>query len=84
MTYINVGANTSDGMPILTKKALKTYMVATPEIVIFYSTVALGPEAGKTFRGNDLPQGYKLSVCGPDPMSKRVWYATVTDNGKVS
>lgn len=82
MSYINVGAQIN-GLDAKTKKALREAMGSAPDMVTFYATAALGPDCGKAFTGDNLPVGDKLSVVGPDPFSKRTWYATVSD-GKVS
>lgn len=84
MTYINVGANVNGNVPIKTKASLRLLMVTMPEIVSFYGTSEMGPYGKSVFMGDNLPKGYKLQVVGPDPYTKRVWYATVMDNGKVS
>lgn len=80
MSYINVGAEIN-GVPAKTKKALKEAMQSAPETVVFYSTSDFTTGA---WYGHHLPKDDKLQVVGPDPYTKRVWYATVTDNGKVS
>jgi hypothetical protein len=83
MTYINVGAKidteTGDGtVPqyAKSKTALRTALKDNPSAVLFESTEALGPNEGKTFRGDEIPQGVRLQVCGPDPYTSRKWYAT--------
>lgn len=84
MTYINVGASKITGERIRTKKALKEYFATAPGSIVFDVTSPLGPMGGQIIYGNELPKGYKLQVVGPDPYTKRVWYATVTDTGKVT
>lgn len=84
MSYINVGARDGKGMRVKTKKALKELMSTAPSTVRFDVTAGIGPAAGDFFTGDKIPGGYNLSVVGPDPYTKRVWYATVTDTGKVT
>jgi hypothetical protein len=84
MSHINFGTRLTNGVAILTKKALKAHMTANPEKVEFYSTEWLGANAGKVFTGDSLPRGDKLSVVGPDPERSRKWYGTVESNGKVT
>lgn len=79
MSYINVGARVA-GNTKPTKKALKDALKSDPTTVTFYTTDAFGPWYSKTFRGDDIPAGFKLSVVGPDPYRERTWYATVEPN----
>ena len=75
MAYINGGVRN-----LRTKKSLKDAVKADPTAVTFYSTGMFGDQ----FNGpvSDLPVGATLTVVGPDPYSKRDWYASVTRNGK--
>lgn len=87
MTYINVGAYVGETRPEnrpKTKKALKEAIAAGTEIVRFDKTAIDFDGAGYLVTG-DLTWGTKLSVVGPDPYTKRDWYATVEllANGKV-
>lgn len=82
MAYINVGAYI-DGKRPKSKTALKTALKDAPETVRFDCTAAVGPDAGRSdIMGNDLPAGDTLTVCGPDPYTKRSWYASVSLNSK--
>lgn len=80
--YIACRALTKDGMPILTKKALRSYVadgdvrfarlfsIVTPSLEGY--TVAPRPEI-------------TITVAGPDPETDRRWYANVrvTPTGKI-
>jgi hypothetical protein len=76
MEYVNVGAATRNGVAFPTKKALKTALKEDPSEVLFTPTSTLGPWSGQMC-GDDLPRGYTLSVCGPDPHTHRAWFASV-------
>jgi hypothetical protein len=83
VTYINVGAKidtVTDGgteaVYVRTKTALRTALRDNPSAVLFESTEAIGGNAGATFRGDEIPEGVRLQVCGPDPYTSRKWYAT--------
>lgn len=75
--YQSVGVFTTDGMPILTKKALKAY-VADGDVRFYRLFSVVEPHMeGYTV----VPtHGVKLSVVGPDPYTNRKWYATVEVN----
>ncbi len=89
MSYINVGAKITDGYGVTndcpTKKALKAALASMPDSVQFYGTSPMGPQHFATPATiASLPQGYTLTVVGPDPYNKRTWYASVTVvNGKI-
>lgn len=87
MTYINVGAEWSKtGRPIPTKTALRSAIAAEPSSVVFYSTALMGKQVNGTALDIVAEHGpsIALSVVGPDPYTKRSWYATVTfKNGAV-
>ena len=59
-----------------TKKALKEAMRDDPASVVFDPTAAFGTQ--EFIRGDDVPSGVVLVVVGPDPYTKRTWYANVT------
>lgn len=69
-TYVNVGARVNGERP-KSKKALKDALANAPHTVVFDNT---GP--GGTYVTPDA--SLILSVCGPDPYTKRVWYGNVT------
>lgn len=73
--YVNVGCSIQ-GTRIPTKKALRDALKATPADVAFDGTSFMGPQFSG--RGTEIPEGFTLQVCGPDPYSKRSWYASVT------
>lgn len=75
MTYVNVGALSRDGVRYPSKKALREALKADPSEVIFDPTSILGPIT-ESICGDSIPQGVKLSVCGPDPYESRKWFAT--------
>lgn len=80
MGYVNCGAYVNGTRP-KTKKALKEAMANDPSHVRFDSTSMFD---NLHCTGVGIPEGTTLSVVGPDPYTKRSWYATVTDKGKVS
>lgn len=82
MAYVNVGAEYSaNGRAIPTKSALKQALKTDPFSVTFYGTSPFTPFTGDC---TSIPQGTTLTVVGPDPYTKRSWYASVTvKNGKV-
>ena len=84
MTYMNVGAYV-DGVRPKSKKALKEALAANPASVTFDGTSPMGPQHDD-LSGTCVPEELILSVVGPDPFTKRSWYATVRWNvqtGKV-
>jgi hypothetical protein len=82
MGYINVGAWVNGERP-RTKAALKRAMKDRPSSV-WFDVTSMFHNGPNMYKGSELPQGDKLSVCGPDPYSDRAWFATVTDQGRVS
>lgn len=84
MGYVNCGAFIG-GRRAPSKKALKEAVRDCPERVTFDSTAFMGPRAGDTITcdAGDIG-GNTLSVCGPDPYTRRVFYANVAvRNGKI-
>ena len=79
MAYINGGV-LINGTPIATKTALKRAAATDPAGVQFYST----SELGGRFEGplSEIPAGITLSVVGPDPYTRRTWYASITRTGQ--
>jgi hypothetical protein len=75
MSYINVGQHGAT-----TKKALQAAIVDDPASVQLYGTSDLGPQfEGET--AADCPEGVTLLVVGPDPYGRRLWYATIENQG---
>jgi hypothetical protein len=75
MAFINVGQRNAT-----TKKALREAIVDDPASVLLYGTSPLGAQfEGET--AADCPEGVKLQVVGPDPYSRRNWYATIENRG---
>ena len=58
-----------------TKKSLASAVKADPSKVRFQCT----SEYGTVFNGavSDMPKGATLSVVGPNPFTKRDWYASI-------
>lgn len=79
--YVNVGARRDDGRRFPSKKALKDALRCDPATVTFDVT-SLFHTGPSHYRANDLPQGIKFSVVGPDPFNNRRWYANVERNGE--
>lgn len=78
MAFVNVGASVNGERP-LTKKALREALRDNPESVYFDSTALMGPRAGEIVMATPRDIGVdKLSVVGPDPYTRRTWYATVS------
>jgi hypothetical protein len=77
--YINVGVQAPHNK---SKKALKEAIASNPEAVVFYGTTEFG--IGPTYdgHGDTIPEGVSLSVVGPDPYTKRNWYAQVVNTPK--
>lgn len=75
MSYIQVGATDRlTGNWIPTKKALKTALSQDPGSVVFDATSPFAPWHGSV---DMLTEGTTLSVIGPDPYNRRVWYASI-------
>lgn len=58
-----------------TKKRLKEVAASMPTQVEFYDTSQIDPN--DIIRLDQLATDVKLSVVGPDPFTKRTWYATI-------
>lgn len=80
MAYVNVGAKVNGVRP-KTKKALREALKADPRSVTFDNTSPMGPQL-VGINGANVPVEFSLQVTGPDPFTKRNWYATVK-NGPV-
>jgi hypothetical protein len=94
--FVNVGAVDHRGKRIPTKKALKEIVAKVVTAKTFEDGVMFDQtsmmQSGR-IPGNatvqdlmNAPAGTELQVVGPDPYSKRNWYATVKvdRNGKVT
>lgn len=67
--------------PKKTKTALKKAIKDEPDQVYLYCTSFTGGWCGLA---SDLPEGTQFNVVGPDPHTKRDWYANVTkSDGKL-
>jgi hypothetical protein len=75
MTHLQGGAESRGGSKFQTKKSLKELVQSEPTAVMLYSTGLGGPQ----FNGNAtrLEAGQEFLVVGPDPYTKRNWYATI-------
>jgi hypothetical protein len=73
--HIQGGADFTSQNGKKTKTALKAAINIDPGAVHLYATSNMGPQ----FRGPaaDLPDDAEFVVVGPDPYTKRDWYATV-------
>lgn len=58
-----------------TKKALREALAADPASVLLEDTSLVTKP--RHFRGNEVPEGERIAICGPDPHHRRIWYATV-------
>ena len=79
--------NGSPNLKRKTKSALKKAIAEDPTSVHLYDTTAPMFKSAPKFTGaaNELPEDVTFNVVGPDPYTKRDWYATVTRKGdKVS
>lgn len=82
MSYVNTGALVNGRRPA-TKAALKAALKDAPDTVEFDSTALMGPRAGETLTVATLGTD-TASVTGPDPYTRRDWYASVSvRDGKV-
>jgi hypothetical protein len=77
MGYINCGVSDNYGR-IKTKKHLKEHAVKNPELTYLDSTAMVGDSYNGSLA--DAPDG-NYSVVGPDPYTKRSWYATIAKRG---
>jgi hypothetical protein len=59
-----------------TKAGLKKAVKEQPDRVMLYATSSMGPQFSDT--ADKLPEGTVFTVVGPDPYSKRDWYANVS------
>jgi hypothetical protein len=75
MTFLNVGAQI-DNHDAPSKKALKIALAEAPERVSFYTTAGFF-DGEQSFDGEHVPEGVFLQVTGPNPYTKRNFYATV-------
>lgn len=63
-----------------TKTALKEAIKADSSKVYLYDTSAFGSKFSSP--ASDLPEGVVFNVVGPDPFTRRDWYASVYRNTK--
>lgn len=74
MTFYNCGAS-FDGKRVPSKKRLRELLKDSPVDVYFDGTSLFDSVQG--YRGNEVPDGLKLTVVLPDPFKDRRYYATV-------
>ena len=79
MPTINTGAFI-DGRRAPSKRAIKIALAVHPERVLFDPTSPFNDPA--PIRGDQIPAGVSLTVVGPDPFTKRSFYATVQLNAR--
>lgn len=77
MPFVDVGAFIG-GQLVPSKKVLKDTVRSEPHRVTFYGTSALGPQYSWPMYADGIPEGVTLSVCGPNPLKDRRWYASVS------
>jgi hypothetical protein len=77
MTYINVGALVNGERPRF-KIRLKEALDTAPDTVTFDGTSPLSPGGIRDYRPDEISEGVTLIVVGPDPETRRSWYANVT------
>jgi hypothetical protein len=71
-----------NGVKPKTKKALRDAIKGDPRSVSLYDLNMIGNKG--TRRADEIVEGEKVSVVGPDAERDRKWYATVVmSNGKV-
>lgn len=76
MAFENVGAYIGNSRP-KTKKALREAIANLGETEVYFDTTSpFSTTSGYSL--SQIPVGVKLSVVGPDPHTKRSWYATVS------
>jgi hypothetical protein len=76
MKFINGGVYDHEDNTIETKKQLTEIIKDDPGLVRFYPTSRYSP----TYEGrlNRIPKDITLVVCGPNPYTKRQWFANIT------
>jgi hypothetical protein len=62
-----------------TKKSLKDQATAHPETIVLEATSVFGNEYGGD--ALEMPEGVDVTIVGPDPHTKRSWYATISRSG---
>ncbi len=75
--YIQGGANfpLPEGAKKKSEAALKKMLKENPTAVTLFATSEMGPQfAGPA---SSLPEDVTFNVVGPDPYTKRDWYASV-------
>lgn len=82
MAFVNTGALVNGRRPA-TKAELKRALASDPASVVFDSTAMMGPHAGEDLTVETLKAepATTFSVVGPDPYTRRNWYASVKANG---
>lgn len=80
---MNVGCYINGRRP-KSKKEIKTALAENPSSVSFDVTDVFGAHPGMRYTAGTMPSGVAY-LCGPDPYTKRNFYATVTaKDGKVT
>jgi hypothetical protein len=79
MRHLQGGVRDHEGKPIRTKKTLKEAALLRPHAVTFYDTSAFNPTPDRPLA--ELEVNTTLTIVGPDPYTKRQWYAIVQRKG---
>lgn len=77
MSYVTAGAQDREGNRFPSKKALKAALAASPSEVMFDVTDMFHPELPGLLCADSIPEGVKVQVAGPDPYTKRNWFASI-------
>lgn len=74
-----------EGGTIRTKKELKELAKERPHTVEFFATSSFDGGSANRFPLTRIPIGTKLVIVGPNPYTKRDWYANieVTASGEI-
>lgn len=77
MTYVTAGAQDRDGNRFKSKNALKKAIANNPSEVMFDITDMFHEGLASPLCADSLPEGVAVQVAGPDPYTKRSWFARV-------
>lgn len=80
--YIQGGAEWRTNGGKKTKTALRTAIKEDPSSVVLFATSQMGPQFNDS--ADKLPDDTVFNVVGPDPYTKRDWYASVQRNNRGS
>jgi hypothetical protein len=77
MQYINCGALDAVTRERITRKKRLRELAASEPAQLLFDPTSIFDRQG-AIRGDTVPPGGTLSVCGPDPYTNRRWWAQVT------